>query len=195
MRAMKLRGLIGFGFLALAVSGCQLGTASKGDQEPVVVINDLRLTVEDLKDELATVPPAARQITLAGGREPEWVARVIERELIVQEAQRQGLDRSPKFMRSVERFWKEALLQQEVQRKAQEVSSSVFVYEPEIEARYTELTGQGKIPSGDSLETHREEIKRMIRREKESEVMERWVSGLRSNARVEVNHQGLEKLK
>jgi parvulin-like peptidyl-prolyl isomerase len=58
----------------------------------------------------------------------------------VQEAQRQGLDREPAFMRTIERFWKEALIKLLLSHKAQEIAGKVHVYEPDIEAYYERLS-------------------------------------------------------
>ncbi len=175
------------------LAGCGSRPDGTEGQKPVLRVNDLKLTTEDLQRE---VEMAGEGIERPSAGEPEWLSRVIERELIVQEGRQMGLDREPEFMRSIERFWKEALLKQVVRRKAREISAQVQVYEPEIEEHYRLwLKAQKAGTAVEPLETKRPEIERAIRQQKEADAMEQWVTGLRARAKIEVDHQALEKLR
>jgi hypothetical protein len=175
----------------MALTGCgSQATEAKG-QEPVLVINDLKLSAGELQQEQALAAATSREPVAGGaGEEPEWLGRLIERELLVQEAQRLGLDRQPDFMHTIERFWKAALIKLLLNRKAQEIAAQVHVYEPEIEAQYRQLSQETAEP----LSTLREEIRRTIRQRKEAEAMERWLGELRARARIVVDREALAAL-
>ena len=177
---------------AMLLGSCTSAPADSGDRRPVVVVNDLKLTAKDLRREIEMESPDSVRPTPNG--EPEWLARVIERELLIQEGRRMGLDREQEFMRSIERFWKEALIKQVVLRKAREISSQVQVYAPEIEERY-QLWLKEQKGTPESLELKRPEIERVIRRQKEADAMEKWVAGLRERASVKIDRQALEKIR
>ena len=184
----------GIGLVVLSGMGCQPPQRMAGAQKPALIINDLEMSGEELREDfaLAARGPDQRSKEAAPGKEPEWLGRVIERELLVQEAQRLGLDRNPAFMSTIERFWKEALLKQLVQLKGQEIASQVHVYEPEVEQRYAQLSRED--PSLGSLSEMHEEIQRMIREEKQQEAMERWIQELRAKAKIRVDGGALAQL-
>lgn len=192
MGNMRARNCIGWILAAALMGGCSSEPASPHQGKPVVVINDLNLMKEDLRQEIGRSPVGPGQASPEG--EPEWLTRVIERELIIQEGRRLGLDRNLEFMRSIERFWKEALLKQVVQRKAREISSQVQVYEPEIEAYYQNWVKAQKGGALSSLEAKRPEIEQILRRQKEADAMEQWVTELREHAAIQVDRQALGKL-
>ena len=179
---------------ALSFCGCEkLGGGSGG--KTVVRINDLQATAEDLQQERSSTRGSLDAAGAAAGQEPEWLTRFIERELLVQEAQRLGLDREQVFMRSIERFWKEALVKQLVDRKAREISSQVHIYEPEIEAYYRQLEEEAKGGPMPPMAEMREGIQKLLRQHKETEAMERWLEDLRTTARIEVDQQEVQRLR
>ena len=158
--------------LHLFLSGCGPRSAEAVVEKPAVVINKLELTQEELKQELKATSSLGHGALTPTGEEPEWLSRLIERELLVQEAQHLGLDREPNFMRTIERFWKEALIKLLLNRKAQEIGDQIRVYEPEIEEGYKELVKEGGGQPIGSLSELRGEISRTIRQKKETEAMD-----------------------
>ncbi len=181
-----------FEMILLGFSGCRPGIA-KVTEKPVVSINQLQLTREDLKQEMKIQPLHAVQAT--PGQEPEWLSRMIEREILVQEAQRLGLDRNPEFMQSIERFWKEALIKQLLNRKEKEISALTHVYEPDVEAKYQEIV-KDKAPDEtvEPLPILREQITRTVQQDKESQALESWISDLRKQAQIAVDQEALSQL-
>lgn len=177
------------------LSGCSPNSAEAVTEKPAVVINQLKLTKEELKQELQTVPWSFHGPEQGADGEPEWLSRLIERELLVQEAQRLGLDRRADFMRTIERFWKEALIKLLLDRKMQEIADKIRSYEPEIEARYRQLQEESPDSSLEPVEEMRDEIQRSLREEKAAQAMEEWVAGLRAKSKITVDSKILEELK
>jgi hypothetical protein len=183
-----------FGLLAMTalVSGCSPQSADAAAEKPAVIINQLRLNAQELEQEKRDLDFSHQEVR-AGTGEPEWLSRLIERELLVQEAQRLGLDREPEFMRTIERFWKEALIKLLLERKIQEISDRIHVYDPEIEARYQKITTDAPAQITARVEL-REDIRQTLREEKQAEAMEQWVSELRSKSHVVINKEAFGKL-
>ncbi|GEM_PF-694093 len=183
-----------FGLLAMTVlvSGCSPQSADASAEKPAVIINQLHLNSQELEQEKKDLN-FSHQETPAENGEPEWLGRLIERELLVQEAQRLGLDREPEFMKTIERFWKEALIKLLLDRKIQEISDRIHVYDPEIESRYQKILKESPAQAVGLTEL-KEDIRQTLREEKQEEAMEKWVSELRSKSRVVINEEAFGKL-
>lgn len=180
--------------LWLPFSSCEKQAAGTVSDKPALIVNHLRLNQEELKQEYQTASLMRHEAPLSQGQEPEWVSRLIERELLVQEAQRLGLDRQEAFMRSVERFWKEVLIKTLIERKGREIGEEAHVYEPEIEAYYKKLTEENSGKPVEPLSLLREDIRREVRRMKEMDAMEQWIAGLRERAKIVVDQESLREL-
>lgn len=177
-----------------ALSLCSPVLAGADAEKPVVTVNDLALTARDLRQELASSQGVSHAPDKGAQGEPEWLARVIERELLVQEAQRQGLDRQSAFMRTIERFWKEALIKHLIDRKQRELADSVRVYEPEIEAFYQKLSREAAGRQIEPYDAVREDLARALRQEKQAAALDAWVNDLRARAHVQIDHETLSTL-
>jgi len=170
----------------MAMSGCETQASGAGGQQPALVINDLTLSASELQQEQALAAATSREPRPgAAGEEPEWLGRLIERELLVQEAQRLGLDRQPAFMRTIERFWKEALIKQLLDRKAREINAQVHVYEPDIEAFSQQFPQEFEA---------RDDMERAIRTHKQAEAMDQWVAQLKARSRIVIDHEAIARL-
>lgn len=106
--------------LAVVISGC-CGRVEKPAEERVVArINNYKMTVDDFKDELKhTFFNEKGQL----GNEAV-LDLAIKRELLVQEAQRLGLDKRASFMRTIERYWKQTLIKELLEKKTKEIFSA-----------------------------------------------------------------------
>ena len=130
---------------------------------------------------------------LSQNEEPGWLSQLIEREILVQEAQRLGLERQSEFMKSIERFWKEALIKLLLTQKSKEIAASMNVYEPEVEAYYRKLTE--KDANIEPLAEIHDDVARSVREEKETAQMEEWIKGLRNNSHVSVDQKALAEIR
>lgn len=191
--------LIGFSIMLAGgtalLSGCGQNPSEVRPSKPVVTVNQLELTEQELREELKTAALPVPMQAGSAGEEPEWLSRVIERELLVQEAQRLGLDRQPDFMRMIERFWKGGLIKLLLNRKGQEIGDKIRVYEPEIEAYYQELVEEAQGQPVEPLPALRSEIERTLREKKQADEMDRWISELREKAKVMVDREAVSQLK
>lgn len=173
----------------ISFGGTQLSAAS---DKPVLTINKLKLAKEELEQELSLRPSWEREVPSSG--EPEWVSQLIERELLVQEAQRMGLDRREDFMRTIERFWKEALIKLLLDRKLQEISGETHVYDSEMEARYKALQEESQGTPAEDFNTLKDELKRSLQHEKESAALDDYIESLRTKAKIMVDAEAVAEL-
>jgi len=163
-------------------TGCSSG-GSGGDDRIVAQVNKYKMNVEDLKYELENVPyDEADLLRTEEGRE-EYINRLLEKEILLQEAQQQGLDREKDFMRSIESYWEQALLKLLLQRKSREISGMIHVYDNEIEEYYR---SSGERQPFSKVKT---DIRRVIRQKKETEAMNAWIEELKGKSSVKINER------
>lgn len=181
----------------LCLSGCGQQSADATSEKPALVINGLHLTPSELRQELETsslTPHSVADPEVDENAEPEWISRIIEREVLVQEAQRLGLDRQPEFLRTIERFWKEALIKSLLNHKGKEIENEVHIYDREIEDYYGRLVASQGAESVGPLEDLREELRRTVRQKKQTETMDAWISKLKEEAKISIDHEAVSQL-
>ena len=118
----------------------------------------------------------------------EYLGALIEKEVLLQEAQRQGIDREKGFMKSIENYWEQALLKILLERKSREISGLVHVYDNEVEAYYKD--------SGEVLPLSKvkNEISGIIKQKKETDAMNAWIDELKKKSYIKVDEKALRSL-
>lgn len=121
---MKSKKFILFVFFVVLMSSIMfINCSQKVDESKILAkINDYTLTVDDFEDEIRYSPYAGDETV----DKERILDLAIRRQLLIQEAQRQGLDKSKSFMKTIERYWKQTLIKElldvETRRISQEVS-------------------------------------------------------------------------
>ena len=180
MRSIFLSVLV----LGFIFSGCSSGKEA-GDKRVVAQVNDYKMKVEDLKYNLNNIPHDEKE--LLGTKEGmlNYVDRLLTKQILLQEAQRLGLDRERDFMKSIENYWEQALLRLLLQRKSKEIARLIHVYDKEVEEYYSQ--------SGETqpLSKVKEDMIKSIRQKKETEAMSTWIDELRQRSYIKVNQDVL----
>lgn len=153
----KAAYLIFIVFLIVALDGC---TRGKSNKEVLVTIDNYALYKEDFLSEARLYPPAYRENLT----KEQILDDLIQKKLLLLEAQRQGLDKEPTFMKMVERFWEQSLLRSLLEKKSKEILSSMQ-----------------KVPEEE-------------RSQKAGQIMQQWINNLRNNAKIQINKGALEKI-
>jgi EpsD family peptidyl-prolyl cis-trans isomerase len=91
--------------IALAVSSCN----RKAEGQTVAVVNDQEITAAELNAELANNPNVANAADPKQAR-AAVLQRLIDRKLLVQQAQKDGIDKSPEFLNQQRRLNDELML-------------------------------------------------------------------------------------
>ena len=101
-------------FLIINMVMCALllfnyGCGRKANNETVLVrINNYNLTVDDFNSELAHSLYAEDKDL----DKESFLDFLIGKQLLIEEAQRQGIDKSEAFMKTIERYWKQTLIKE-----------------------------------------------------------------------------------
>jgi hypothetical protein len=117
-----------------------IGCAKQNEGGRVVAsINDYHMTVNDFVYESKNVIGATMPMTRFPIDKIEVLEAIIDKEVLLQEAQSQGLDKRKGFMRTIEDYWEQTLLSDLIRRKAKEVAAGITVYDNEIMDYYDSM--------------------------------------------------------
>jgi len=160
--------------------------------ETVAQVNSYYMSVDDFKEDLKSLSlyrPAS--VKTAEGR-LNALNDILEKEILLQEAQSLNLDKDEKFRKTIENYWKQTLLIMLIEKKAKEISDQIFVYDNEIQAYYKTLKQTN--PDIGPLAKGRSEIKRIIRSEKETAMMRKWIEEVKDKSYIKINEDVLKKI-
>jgi len=120
----------------------------------------------------------------------EFLNNLITRKLLLEEAERRGLDTQKDFLRSIENFWEQSLLKLVVDQKVQEIAGNSTATESEMEAYYQKWV-QENPETSKPLQEVRDLIEWRIRKAKEAQAMEEWTNDLIQKARIKVDKKAI----
>lgn len=161
------------------------------EAEIVVSINDYPLTLSEYQNQLNSIVNLNEEYKLTREARKASLEELIRKELLIQEAKRLELDRTERFIRTIERYWESTLIRDLMEVKGAEFTNRTLVSEDEIEAAYNDMKKSGE--ELQPIENMREQIAERIREEKKTRMLEQWIEGLRKTARVEINEELLYK--
>lgn len=166
-------------FMVMLIGGC--GPANK-DKSALVKINNYEINKEEFEEGFKT---SSFGVTDSEESRKEFLENLIDRKLILQDAQKQGLDKEASFLKAIERFWEQSLLKIALDKKSKEIAGSVSISDKEIEDRYNKMISEDKTDK--SYGQMYKQIKREITKVKESQLMEDWLSDLRKKADIKID--------
>lgn len=188
MRLQKLNVLILILIIALSLAACG---RKEGPERIVAAINDYRMTVEDFNYESKEVLRMGKVLGDFPATKEDILDALITKEILLQEAQKEGLDKDRNFMKSMELYWEQTLIKNLLMKKSREILETVMVYEDEIADYYNKMPPDEKKP----LAEIRDDIAMRIKMKKEREFMDEWIDRLRSKARIKINKKILDELR
>ena len=173
--------------LSLLVFGCTCKL--KENKPPVLVkVNNYEITKPEFEEEFKA-SSFGRNDTLDSRR--EFLDTLINRKLIMQDAQMQGLDKNPNFLSMIEQFWEQSLVKLALEQKSIEIASAIIVSDKEIEEAYKEVLGDGK--TNKPYEQVYDKLKWELTRIKQAKALSSWVYNLRKRAKLSVDYELLKK--
>jgi len=155
---------------------------TKKEDSYLVKINSYTITKQEFDSEFKD-SAYAKQDTLESRK--EFLATLIKRKLILQDAQKKGLDKDQEFLKTIERFWEQSLLKRAVDQKVQEISGSVSVTDQAIVEVYNKMQKDGKADK--PYDQMYNQIKWSLSRSEESQALDRWIRQLSKSAVIKVN--------
>ncbi len=166
-------------FLSVFAFGCN---PAPKNQVVIAKVNNYTITRQEFEQEFKD--SVFSRIDTPESR-IEFLNNLINRKVILQEAEAQNLDKQRNFLKLIEKFWEQSLLRVALEKKTQEIAGRVGASDKEIEETYKNMVKEGKTTK--SYEQAYPEIKWLIIRAKESKLMTDWLQGLRKNAHIEIN--------
>lgn len=123
---IKAKGVLPILSVLLAFTAAGCGAKNIPDQSKVIAkINNYELTVEDFNSEidplfankyLSKDPIKAKEALLD---------ELITKKVLIQQAQKEGLDKEKQFMKEIERYWEQALLKSLIRNKTKSMPDNM----------------------------------------------------------------------
>ena len=113
-----MRKYLYISFVILLAAGCCRQPAQK---DVLAKVNNYEITKEEFSEEFkdytrghADTPEARR----------EFLDNLINRKLILQDAEKKSLDKDANFLKAIQHFWEQSLLKLAVEKKVNEIAAS-----------------------------------------------------------------------
>ncbi|MFH0753784.1 MAG: hypothetical protein V2A70_04395 [Candidatus Omnitrophota bacterium] len=192
---MSLRASVVLGLAVLAVALVYIFGRAAGapaDASPLLAnVGGYRITVNEFKDGFMTSAFAARADRLQARR--EYLETLIDQKLILLDAQKHNLDKTPDFLRSVERFWSQSLLTVALGSKTLEFHKGSNVKDEDVRRIYDDMVKDGVTTK--PIQEVYSQIKWQAEKQVESQKLNAWIASLRKAASVRVDEMMLKSLK
>lgn len=120
-----------------------------------------------------------------------FLSQLIDKKLILQDAQRNGLDKDPDFLRAIERFWEQSLLKLALEKKSKEIAGLPKVTDKSIEEAYQKMVKEGK--TSKPYAAMYQQIKWEVTKLKESQAFNDWLEALRRGSEISINYDLLNQ--
>lgn len=174
-----------FFLLVVFVAGCSRVSKEK---EILAKVNNYEITRQEFEEEFAQ---SSSGMTDTVESRKEFLENLINRKLILQDAQRQDLDKDKAFLKMIEKFWEQSLLKLCLDKKSKEIAGSNFVNDKAVEEAYQKMFKEGKTDK--TYDQMYQQIRWEITKLKESQMMSDWIGDLRKRAQIQVNYDLLKR--
>lgn len=163
------------------------------EEKPLAQVNDFVITQADFIRELSASARLRDDIGVSQTDREECLNTRIRKELLIQAAISQGLDKEDEFRQAIEKFWEQTLITELLRRESVRLEREVIVTKEELEDQYREMARNdpGTPPFGELVRT----IEKNIRETKKTKAMEAWVDRLWKNAKITVHEENLKSLR
>jgi hypothetical protein len=192
MRHIKFAKIIIVLFLPAIIWGCGKKAAPANEDRVLARINNYELTIADFKE--AVVPAMMRRYASDSPlKDKEQILEsLIATQVLLQEAQKLGLDKEKAFMKEIEGYWEQALLKSLVNRRLDELASKISVSDQEIANEYNRIVSEEGIANIEPLERLKGRIREYLLRAKKQAILEKWSADLKKKASIKID-KGLLK--
>ena len=173
--------------LLILVGFC--GCKHENGEKPKILarINDYNLTLDEFQKQLASEVEMDKAFKLTQDAKKAFLNDLIRKEILIQEARKLKLDTREEFRRAIERYWESTLIRDLIELKAKDIAGKTYVSEEEIAARYKAMkAADSTLPA---LEDVREEIKKKLKEEKKTKLIEAWINNLKKKAHIKINEK------
>lgn len=148
----------------------------------LATVNNYEITQEEFENEYnessfaRTDTPQARK---------EFLDNLINRKLILQEAQLKGLDKDKAFLKMIEKFCEQSLLKLAIEQKSKEIAGQTLVSDKEVEEAYQKMQIEDR--AAKPYDKMYNQLKWDIAKGKETELLNKWLEKLHKDADIKIN--------
>ena len=173
--------------ILLSLPLCTCSSEKAENNEMLARINAYELTLAEYESQLVADVKYTDNFKLTREAKKAFLEQIIRKELLIQEAKKENLDRRAKFIKAIERYWESTLIRDLMELKGTEIQKTTYVTEDDVLRRYEKM--KNKDTSLPDLEKIREQIRRDLMDEKKREKLSQWIEGLRKAATIEINEK------
>jgi hypothetical protein len=128
---MNIKRYLIITLLSLAIAGCV--SQQTKNKQILAKINNYEITKQEFEEEFQN---SAYSVSDTEGSRKSFLDNLINRKLVLQEAERHGLDKDKAFLKSIERFWEQSLLKVMLDKKSKDIALIKNAGEKEVEDAY-----------------------------------------------------------
>ncbi len=174
-------------FLSLSILGCS-GRPQPKKQAVLAKINNYEIGRQEFENEFRA-SSYGRIDTLLSRQ--EFLKALIDRKLILQDAEVKSLDKAGAFLKMIEKFWEQSLVKLALDKKSKELSGSGIVSDKTIKDAYDKLSAEGRADR--PYDQMYQQIKWEIIKLKEAQAMNDWLLELHNKSDIKVNYELLKE--
>lgn len=149
MHLKKTVSLIALALCVAGAFGCKQGAKTEGGGSKGAVlaeVNGAKITDADFYKELETLPPYLKPMTETPEGKKEMLDTMVVRELILQQAEKDGVDKSPQVAQKLEELKKRVVVEAFLKKKVEEMAK---VSDDDLKAYYEK--NKEKFKTGDQI--------------------------------------------
>ena len=173
--------------------GCGQDKPVSGGGKIIIKINKYEMTSEEFLQEARLAMPGKYLPIDTDKAKTEILDEIITKEILLQEAQRQNLDKNKAFRKEIERYWEQALLKSLIRAKIEELSKGVIIQDAEIKREYDRMFKESPAAIK-PLEKMAPEIRSELKQMKVRESLDKWMKSLRGKANIKIYKENLKSL-
>lgn len=119
----------------------------------------------------------------------DFLEAYIIRILILQEAERLGLDKDPAFLQDVQDFWQRSLVKLALDKKMRSVAETAVIGEEDVKQYYL-AHRESDFPDKELAQVQ-DTIRWIIMRRRQEQVLSGWIDELKKKTRIDVEYKAL----
>ncbi len=119
----------------------------------------------------------------------QFLELMINKKLVLKEAERRGMDKDPKLLQDLQMFWETNLMKLALSAENQRIARQITVTPAEIEAYYSQHAQSQFM--GKPLQAVQGEIKVVLLKSKQSRMFKDWVEALRQKSAIVIDYPAL----
>ncbi|MCP3874534.1 MAG: hypothetical protein GY699_15435 [Desulfobacteraceae bacterium] len=163
----------------LLVCSCSNGI---DNNENILTINNFTMTKNEFEKLCTQEMEYNNAYKTSIKAKQDLLDKIIKKELLIQEAQSQGIDKDDKFMATIEKYWEATLIKHLMERKNKEIQDTTTISDKEIKKKYNDYKLKNNtLPALDEIE---KEIALEIMESKKTQRVKNWMDSLHKTADI-----------